>query len=100
MGDVRTPSGRRITTSEGWRRDARSFWDAYEELHARLAALLGDGPSKRVTPAYARAMGWDRATVGQPLVHHHIDNGPYVVAIPAGAHTPAVHRRATVVARP
>jgi hypothetical protein len=100
MGDVRTPSGRRITTSEGWRRDAQSFWSVYARAHPALAALLGATSRRRVTPAYARAMGWSPGTVGQPLVHHHIDNGPYVVAIPASTHTPAVHRRATIVARP
>jgi hypothetical protein len=91
IGRVVTPSGSRRATSEGWRRDANAFWAAYKRFRRDAADLLKGG--RRVPPAYAAAMGWPRSTVGQQLVHHHIDNGPYVAAIPASVHTdePPVH---------
>jgi len=36
-----------------------------------------------VAPAYADAMGWPRTTIGQKLVHHHINNSRFVLPSPA-----------------
>jgi hypothetical protein len=83
------------STSEGWLRDSRSFWRAYARHAPREHALLRG--RHVVTPAYARAMSWPDSTVGQRLEHHHINNSRYVIPLPAGVHTPAVHRTATVV---
>jgi hypothetical protein len=86
------------STSEGWLRDSGRFWTAYSRHAPNEFALLNGGHV--VTPAYADAMGWPRSTVGQTLVHHHINNSRFVLPFPANAHGPGVHRQATVEARP
>jgi hypothetical protein len=86
------------STSEGWLRDSGRFWTAYSRHAPNEFALLNGG--RVVTPAYADAMGWPRTTIGQTLVHHHINNSRFVLPFPANAHGPGVHRQATVEARP
>jgi hypothetical protein len=86
------------STSEGWLRDSGRFWTAYSQHAPSEFALLNGGHV--VTPAYANAMGWPRSTIGQTLVHHHINNSRFVLPFPANAHGPGVHRQATVEARP
>jgi hypothetical protein len=86
------------STSEGWLRDSGRFWTAYSRHAPNEFALLNGGHV--VTPAYADAMGWPRSSVGQTLVHHHINNSRFVLPFPANAHGPGVHRQATVEARP
>jgi HNH/Endo VII superfamily nuclease toxin with a HHH motif len=86
------------STSEGWLRDSRAFWRVFgHHAPAAHAALAG---THRVTPAYARLMGWPRSTVGQQLIHHHILNSHFVVPLPASAHGAAVHRIARILGRP
>jgi HNH/endonuclease VII toxin of polymorphic toxin system len=86
------------STSEGWLRDSGRFWSAYAQHAPNENALLGGG--RVVTPQYAQAMSWPASTVGQPLVHHHINNSRFVIPLPANAHGPGVHRQATVVMTP
>jgi HNH/Endo VII superfamily nuclease toxin with a HHH motif len=98
IGRVVTPSGKRVSNSLGYRRDAPAYWRTYMVLHPTEATLLHGG--RRVTPAFARAMAWPRSTVGQRLQHHHIGNGAFVFPLPVNVHQQApVHGRATVVGR-
>lgn len=96
VGRVVTRSGKAMSNSLGYRRDASGFWRAYALLHPVESALLRG--RRRVTPAFARAMGWPPSTIGQPLEHHHIGNGAFVFPLPANIHhgTP-VHGTATVI---
>jgi hypothetical protein len=96
IGRVVTPSGKSMSNSLGYRRDASAYWRAYLALHPVEARLLRG--RRRVTPAFARAMDWPRSTVGTRLEHHHIGNGTFVFPLPADVHHGApVHGRATVI---
>jgi hypothetical protein len=77
------------STSLGWLRNAGRFWNAFRQAFPQDAAALGGGT--RVTPAFARRMGWVDSNgnpmfVGQTLIHHHIDNGPLVFPVPSSLH--------------
>jgi len=86
------------STSQGWLRDSGRFWQAYSQQCPNESALLSGG--RVVTPGYAQAMGWPASTVGQTLVHHHINNSRFVFPLPVSAHGPGVHAGVTVVATP
>jgi hypothetical protein len=86
------------STSQGWLRDSGRLWQAYFQACPNEYALLNGG--RAVTLAYAQAMGWPQSTIGQTLVHHHINNSRFVVAFPAGAHGPGVHATVTIEGTP
>lgn len=85
------------STSEGWLRDGHNFWSVWKYEFKEDAKLLG--PDNTVTEELARRWGWPETTVGKKLYPHHIENGPYVVLVPEGPHTPGtsifkrIHRR-------
>jgi hypothetical protein len=87
------------TTSEGWTRNESRFWTAFDAAFPADAALMT--PNRTVTPALAEKYGWPPDVVGAKLIHHHIDDGPYTVAIPVSRHAPAeffskVHPEVTI----
>jgi hypothetical protein len=84
-------------TSAGWLRNSRKFRAAWKAANPNEAKLL---KGNKVTQAYADAMGWPRSTVGHPLEHHHIGNGPYVVYLPKGWHKGNVHATPTRIDTP
>jgi hypothetical protein len=107
VGRVRSRAGEVSSrgTSQGWLRNEAAFWRAFRDQFPADYALLG--PNRTVTPAFAQRYGWPTSgpdsVVGQPLVHHHIENGPLVVAIPESLHvrlSGTIHARPTVVASP
>lgn len=85
-------------TSEGWQRSTGRFWSAFAAHFPSDYSLIG--PQHRVTSALAQRWNWPPSTVGQRLIHHHINNGPYVILVPEGVHGGNVHRTATIVGAP
>ena len=87
------------TTSAGWQRNESRFWTIFDDAFKDDAKLIG--PDRRVTAALAKKYGWPDEVVGAKLVHHHIDDGPFVVALPASRHGAAgyyskVHPKVTI----
>jgi hypothetical protein len=85
-------------TSEGWLRDADSFWAVLQTEAPHVIALLHGG--RTVTSEYADFMGWPSWSIGQPLEHHHIHNSRFVVPLPRNVHDASVHRTPQVVSTP
>ena len=89
------------STSAGWLRNEGRYWTAFEQAFPSDYALIG--PGHRVTPELAKQWGWPSSTVGQKLVHHHIANGSYVVALPEQTHqqeSSSIHATPRVEAEP
>ncbi len=101
IGRVRGKSGRTrsISTSEGWLRDENKFWEQFAKDYPEDYKLIGEGHT--VTPELAKKWGWDQKYVNDKLIHHHIDNGPYVVPVPRSVHAGKagieIHATATIV---
>lgn len=72
------------STSAGWLRAEGKFWTEFKQAFPTDYDLMG--PGHTVTPKLAQLWGWPKSTVGQKLVHHHIANGSYVVALPENIH--------------
>jgi hypothetical protein len=85
-------------TSEGWQRSTGRFWSAFEAQYPSDYSLIG--PQHRVTQALAQRWNWPPATVGERLIHHHINNGAYVILVPENMHGGDVHRTPTVMGTP
>jgi hypothetical protein len=88
-------------TSEGILRHADKFWKAFKDKFPDDYKLLG--PGRTVTPELAKKYGWSQDIMGEKLVHHHLENGPYVVAIPDSLHRAkygAIHRKPKIEATP
>ncbi|SDK80413.1 eCIS core domain-containing protein [Nonomuraea jiangxiensis] len=103
IGRLRNKAGktRPISTSMGFLRSESRFWRKFEELFSEDFKLIGKG--RRVTKELAAKYGWDPKYVGDKLVHHHVENGQLVAAIPEGLHhelSGTIHATATVVGRP
>lgn len=95
----------RASTSQGYERNSTQFWKTWKQAFPNDAKLLG--PGNTVTTELAKKYGWPyegpNSVVGQKLIHHHIDNGPYTVALPESWHkgsSTLIHRTATVEAKP
>ncbi len=86
VGRMRNAQGDMMSsgTSEGWLRSESRFWSEFKRQFPSDFALIG--PNRTVTPQLAQRWGWSNRTVGQKLIHHHIDNGNLVVAVPEGLH--------------
>ncbi|MEO3872717.1 DUF4157 domain-containing protein [Nonomuraea sp. B12E4] len=92
---------RPISTSLGYLRSENRFWRKFEELFPEDFKLIGK--DRRVTKELAAKYGWDPKHVGDKLVHHHVENGQFVAAIPEGLHhelSGTIHAAATVVGQP
>lgn len=107
IGKVRVMSGKNVgtdssvSTSAGWLRSEGKFWSQFDAQFPGDTKLMG--PGRTVTKALADKWGWPSSTVGQKLVHHHIGNGPYVVAVPENLHqglSGDIHAKGTVVGKP
>ncbi|HEY9343848.1 MAG TPA: hypothetical protein VIQ53_00995 [Inquilinus sp.] len=85
-------------TSEGWQRSTGRFWSAFEAQYPSDYSLIG--PQHRVTQALAQRWNWPASTVGERLIHHHINNGAYVILVPENMHGGDVHRTPTVMGTP
>jgi hypothetical protein len=83
------------SASAGWKRDARQFWRLWYKQFGDDAKLIG--PGRTVTPALAKKWGWPPSAIGQPLEHHHLGNGPYVIPLPKNWHDFDVHAKAEVI---
>lgn len=104
IGRIRGSGGkaRSSSTSKGWERNEGRFWGKWKSAYPEDAKLLG--PNYTVTEALAKKYGWPTSgpnnTVGQKLVHHHMENGSLTVAIPESVHqqlSGKIHGKATVV---
>jgi hypothetical protein len=100
IGRIRGTGGRTrsVATSLGWLRSERKYWTKFRDTWSADYHLLGT--SHKITISWTRRFNWPRSLVGQNLVHHHIDNGPYVVPIPKSLHerlSGTIHARATVL---
>ena len=103
VGRMRNAQGDMMSsgTSEGWLRNESRFWTQFKRQFPSDYALIG--PNRTVTPQLAQRWGWGQRTIGQKLVHHHIDNGNLVVAVPEGLHQTAsgdVHATVKIEGRP
>lgn len=103
IGRIRGKSGkpRSISTSMGFLRDEKRFWREFEKRFPADFKLIGK--DRRVTKELAAKYGWDPKYVGDKLVHHHIENGQFVAAIPEGLHhqlSGTIHAKPTVVGAP
>ena len=107
IGTVQDAAGKRrsVATSQGWLRNENRFWKKWKEAFPEDAKLLGKGNT--VTPELAKKYGWPTSgpnnAVGQKLIHHHIDNGTYTVAIPESWHekmSRAIHAVPEVLGKP
>jgi hypothetical protein len=103
VGRVRNAQGEMMSsgTSEGWLRNESRFWSEFKRQFPSDFALIG--PGRTVTPQLAQRWGWSNRTIGQKLVHHHIDNGNLVVAVPEGLHQGAsgsIHATVRIEGRP
>lgn len=95
-------STRSVSTSMGYLRNESKFWTKWTSMFPDDAKLLG--PRRTVSPELAKKYGWDQSNlpnvVGDKLVHHHIANGDFTVAIPESLHkklSGKVHAKPTVV---
>jgi hypothetical protein len=104
IGRIRGSGGkpRSSSTSEGWLRNESKFWAKWKSSFPEDAKLLG--PNNTVTPELATKYGWPTSgpnnTVGQKLVHHHMENGTLTAAIPESVHqqlSGEIHATPTVV---
>jgi HNH/Endo VII superfamily nuclease toxin with a HHH motif len=107
VGRVRTAAGKKSSrgTSAGLLRNESAYWGEFKKRFPEDYALMG--PNRTVTEALAKRYGWptsgSNSVVGQRLVHHHIENGPLVVALPESLHvglSGKIHARPTVEAAP
>lgn len=71
-------------TSEGWLRNESRFWSLFKDKFREDYDLLDQG--KRVSADFAKKYNWPNTYIGEKLVHHHLENGPLVVAIPESLH--------------
>ncbi len=100
VGRIRDRAGELTSTgtSQGWLRNESRFWSAFRKNFPDDYRLLG--PNRTVTPEIAQRYKWPDSLVGDKLIHHHIENGPFVVAIPESLHQQLsrhIHARPTVV---
>ena len=100
VGRIRNARGeiRSTSTSMGYLRSESRFWAEFQRRWPQDYALLG--PGRRVTAAFAQRYSWGPETIGQKLVHHHIENASFTVAIPESLHhslSGTIHARPTVV---
>jgi hypothetical protein len=104
IGRIRGSGGkpRSSATSEGWERNEGRFWEKWKSSFPEDAKLLG--PNNTVTVALAKKYGWPTSgpnnTVGQKLVHHHMENSTLTVAVPESVHqqlSGEIHGTPTVV---
>ncbi len=86
VGRIRNSAGeaQSSSTSEGYLRNESRFWTKFKELFPTDFALIG--PGRTVTPALAQKYGWPSSYVGDKLVHHHVKNSQFVVALPESVH--------------
>ena len=82
----RTPK----STSEGWLRYESSYWKVFGKKFKTDAALLGK--NNTITPQLAKKYRWPKSFIGKKLVHHHVEGGRFVVAIPEPYHKPGTAR--------
>ncbi|MBZ0306377.1 MAG: hypothetical protein K8I82_09950, partial [Anaerolineae bacterium] len=100
VGRVRDAKGKptSVGTSAGWLRNESRFWKEFKARFPDDYALIGKGHT--VTPELAQKYGWDKSHIGDKLVHHHINNGSYVVAIPEKLHhklSGTIHAKPTIM---
>lgn len=104
VGRIRNAAGkaRSASTSQGWLRNESKFWSKWKKAFPDDAKLLGKGNT--VTKELAEKYGWPttgkNSVVGQKLVHHHMSNGSFTVAIPESLHVKlsgAIHAKPTVI---
>jgi hypothetical protein len=100
-GRIRRAGGKATsqTTSAGWERNESRFWTAFDDAFKEDAKLMG--PGRTVTPELAKKYGWPDDVIGDTLVHHHIDDGQFTVALPVSRHGAAgyystVHPKVTI----
>lgn len=86
VGRIYTETGetRSSSTSEGWLRNESRFWSAFRRVWDKDYKLLK--PGHVVSKPFAKTFGWSDNLIGEKLVHHHIENGPYCVPIPESLH--------------
>lgn len=100
VGRVYGSEGKKLSsgTSQGWLRNESKFWTLFKSKFPDDYKLLDEG--EKVSAGFAKKYGWAKTYVGQKLVHHHMDNGPFVVAIPESLHkrlSGAIHAKPKVV---
>jgi outer membrane biosynthesis protein TonB len=100
IGRIRGRSGktRSISTSQGWLRSEDKFWEMWKKTYPNDAKMLG--PGNTVTQKLAKEYGWPDKVVGQKLIHHHVENSTFTVALPHSLHeklSGKIHAKATVV---
>jgi hypothetical protein len=100
-GRIRKPGGEATsqTTSAGWQRNESRFWTAFDSAFSDDAKLMR--PGRKVTPELAKKYGWPDDVIGDKLIHHHIDDGQFTVALPESRHGAAgyyskVHPKVTI----
>jgi len=84
-------------SSAGWKRDSKQFWSLWNKTFPDDAKLIG--PGRTVTPDLAKKWGWPKSVIGQPLVHHHLGNGPFVIPLPESWHrafTGVIHAKVEI----
>ena len=85
----------------GYERNADRFWTAFKERWPKDYELIN--PGNKISPELAEKYGWPKSVVGDKLVHHHVDNQYFVVAIPQKWHrefTKDIHEEIITVAKP
>ncbi len=103
IGRIRNRAGELLSsaTSQGWLRSESRFWSEFARRFPEDYALIG--PGRTVTAELAQRYGWPPSVVGDRLVHHHMENGSFVVAIPESLHqrlSGNIHATSTVVGTP
>jgi Domain of unknown function (DUF4157)/HNH/Endo VII superfamily nuclease toxin with a HHH motif len=100
VGRVRNRAGDIMSTgtSQGWLRNESRFWSEFGRRWPNDYNLIG--PNRTVTRELAQRYRWPDSVIGDKLIHHHMDNGQFVVAIPRSLHeslSGSIHATPTVV---
>jgi HNH/Endo VII superfamily nuclease toxin with a HHH motif len=85
-------------TSQGWLRNEARFWAAFRHYFPLDYGLMDSG--HRLSSSLAQHYGWRGELVGDKLIHHHLENGPLVVALPGSLHQSlhgVIHQQPTVL---
>jgi len=78
-------------TALGYPRDFREFWQAYDSLNPGALSphnleLIAAGRAPEVDAQWLASHPGQALYEGDVLIHHHIDQGPYAVAMPKHFH--------------
>jgi WXG100 family type VII secretion target len=103
VGVIKNRSGRATSQANriGYERNESRFWTAFKERWPEDYKLIK--PGRRISPELAEKYGWPKDVVGEKLVHHHVDNLYFTVAIPESWHkkfTKDIHEEFITVAKP